>query len=98
MNRLEQIKEYLNRENMVFHELKTIEPYFSDVKKGLKTFELRKDDRYFQIYDYLLLVLYKDGQLSENDYVLVRITYKLPGGIYGLDSEYCILSFHKCDY
>lgn len=38
------------------HVLKTVEPYFSAVASGEKTFEVRRNDRAFQKGDTLLLV------------------------------------------
>ena len=40
---------------MKIHGLKTVQPYFGQVKDGTKTAELRKNDRDFQVGDYLLL-------------------------------------------
>jgi len=37
------------------HELKTIAPYFDEVRHGNKTFEIRKDDRGFKKGDILVL-------------------------------------------
>lgn len=37
------------------HDLKTIPPYFSDVYYGRKTFEVRNNDRNFQVGDLLRL-------------------------------------------
>lgn len=40
---------------MTTHHLKTLPPYFQAVMAGLKTAELRKDDRDFQVGDILVL-------------------------------------------
>jgi hypothetical protein len=40
------------------HNLKTIQPYFDQVESGEKTFELRMDDRDFQVGDTLTLLEY----------------------------------------
>lgn len=37
------------------HDLKTLPEYYKDVASGLKTFELRRNDRNFQVGDTLLL-------------------------------------------
>lgn len=37
------------------HELKVKPVYFEAVKEGIKTFELRRDDRNFKVGDILLL-------------------------------------------
>lgn len=41
---------------MKIHKLKTINPYFQDVKSKVKTFELRKNNRDFQVGHILLLM------------------------------------------
>lgn len=40
---------------MVLHKLKIWTLYFVDILNGRKTFDLRKDDRNFQLYDQLIL-------------------------------------------
>lgn len=40
---------------MTTHYLKTVEPYFSAVSSGEKTFEIRRNDRAFQKGDTLIL-------------------------------------------
>jgi hypothetical protein len=37
------------------HELKTINPFFTDIMKKVKNFEIRKNDRDFKIGDILVL-------------------------------------------
>ena len=43
---------------MKVHALKTIQPYYNDVWRGDKTFEVRYDDRGFQVGDLLKLEEY----------------------------------------
>ena len=38
------------------HRLKTIQPYFDNIASGAKTFEIRKNDRGFEVGDELLLM------------------------------------------
>lgn len=41
---------------MPTHALKTVQPYYGDIEKGIKTFEVRKNgDRVFKVGDKLLL-------------------------------------------
>ena len=60
----------------MIHELKTLPKYFNAVCDGKKTFEVRKDDRNFQIDDTLVLLRHENGasQRAECD---VTITYIL---------------------
>ncbi len=46
---------------MKIHELKLDEEYFDDVKSGLKTFEIRKNDRNYQVGDLLALSRFQNG-------------------------------------
>lgn len=46
--------------SFIIHELKSIEPYFSDVWYGSKTFEVRINDRDFQAGQKLLLKSYDE--------------------------------------
>lgn len=97
----------------MIHELKTWPEFFDAVKRGEKTFEVRRNDRGFQVGDTLRLVRwqpsegyhgggYETGELgkpywqtpggkrSEIDLV---ITYKMDGGRFGLDPQWCVLGF-----
>lgn len=38
------------------HYLKTVQPYFDAIDQGLKTFEIRKNDRDFKVGDILVLL------------------------------------------
>lgn len=58
------------------HKLKTLPKYFKAVRSGSKTFEVRKDDRDYQVNDTLILQKYDKGcYLIEECKVL--ITYVL---------------------
>jgi len=48
----------------VTHELKILPQYFRELYRGNKTFELRKDDRDYQVGDYLVLREY-DGENTQ---------------------------------
>ncbi|WP_337090011.1 DUF3850 domain-containing protein [Leuconostoc pseudomesenteroides] len=47
---------------MKIHELKLDTEYFDDVKSGLKTFEIRKNDRDYQVGDLISLSRFEDGK------------------------------------
>jgi len=78
------------------HELKTWPRYFGSLANGTKAFELRRNDRSFQVGDTLIL---KEWEPSKNDYTgreLVRtVSYVLKGieaEKFGLQPGFCILS------
>jgi len=58
------------------HKLKISEKYFNEVGLGIKNFEVRKDDRDYEVGDILELRLWKNGEYG--DFVLIRkISYIL---------------------
>jgi len=86
---------------MKTHELKTDPKVFAESWNDRKHFEIRKDDRNFQVGDILILKETKyTGEEMKNGSPLfytgfelpVRVTYKLPVGSYGLDAEWTVLS------
>lgn len=61
-----------------FHELKTIPPFFEQVYTGLKTFELRKNDRDFRVGEMLQLREYEPTTKQYSGrYVWKKIIYIL---------------------
>lgn len=94
---------------MKIHELKILPQYFEAVKSGEKTFELRKDDRDFQVGDVLML---KEFSLKEKyetiegaetyfsgRKILRKISYifKDESQEMGLSEEYAILGILPID-
>lgn len=68
----------------MIHELKTKPEYFSSVRNGEKTFEVRKKDRPFEIGDYAALnEIDESGTYYTGRALLMRITYVLA------DEEFC---------
>lgn len=82
------------------HILKIREPYFTDILEGLKTFEIRKNDRDFEVGDFLKLQLYPYiNDKTKPKELLVKITYILKDiPEYGLDKDYCILGLKLLDW
>lgn len=76
---------------MQVHELKTLNPFFEDVWSGLKDFEVRKNDRDYQIGDRLKLIEYGEIRDYRPRYVLKDVKYILKGGQFGLQSDFVIL-------
>jgi len=86
------------------HELKTDPKVFAGSAAGLKTFEIRMDDRDFQEGDELLLretvstgEEMKDGKPLEytGRVISQRITHILRGPVYGLQQGWAILSVYQ---
>jgi len=78
------------------HDLKTWPEYFSEVKAGLKNFEIRKNDRDFKVHDILNLEEYN---LKENEYtgdkVIAKVDYILEGGSFGVEEGFVVMSITK---
>lgn len=89
-------------ENSAIHYLKIKEEYYQAIKDGLKTFELRRNDRNYHVGDLIIFkrIVYSRGEVLTKgsemldiykiDYILKNVPE------YGLDNDYCILSISKC--
>lgn len=73
------------------HELKTETQFYQAVEKGLKTFEVRKNDRDFRVYDMVVLVEVVSGIYTGRRLPSKEITYILHGGQFGVADGYCVL-------
>lgn len=88
----------------MIHELKTHPQYFSMVFSGSKKFEVRKNDRNYQLGDELILKeyvpkgYYEDG-LNDDTYtgriLHRRIDYILHGGQFGIEDGYVVMSLSR---
>lgn len=76
------------------HKLKILPTYFEEVRLGNKTFELRKNDRPYNIGDILILQEFDSDGYTKKE-LTREITYILQGGYYGLDKDYCILGIKE---
>lgn len=82
------------------HELKTDPKVFEAVWRGVKTFEIRKNDRGFQVGDELLLretewsgtAMFEGAPLVYTGRTISKIVSHVLTG-YGLDNLWCCLSF-----
>ena len=73
------------------HELKILPKWFEDIRAGLKHFEIRKNDRNYEVGDKLILREW-DGEHYTGYFIERRIGYIYHGtGEYGLEKGYCIL-------
>ena len=80
---------------MKTHELKIDKEYYWAIVEGYKNFELRKNDRNYQIGDFLLLNEYKNGMITGRS-IKKQIIYILENcSEYGLQDGYCILGLNN---
>ena len=92
---------------MKLHELKILHEYLVDITIGTKTFELRKNDRDYQVGDLIRFIdigeddttttkCRYEPHIDEN--TLYRITYVLKDiDARGLNEKYCILSIKQLE-
>lgn len=82
------------------HKLKTVQPFFNEVKEGKKKFELRKNDRDFKAGDLLILEEYDPEDKDEPNkgysgkLFAVRVDYILEN-YPGIEPGYCIMGITK---
>lgn len=77
---------------MKAHELKILPQFYKDIFEGKKTFELRKDDRDFQVGDYIIFREYDGEKYTGAPTMHCKIKYILRDvPEFGLMEGYCIL-------
>lgn len=75
------------------HEIKILPEYFEAVACGAKKFELRKNDRCYEVGDTVILREW-NGFEHTGDEVAVTITYVLKScPEYGLEKGYCVFGW-----
>lgn len=75
------------------HEIKILPQYYEAASKGIKQFELRKDDRDYQVGDLVRLREW-DGKEYTGNKMIVGIKYVLRDcPEYGLMKGYCIFGW-----
>lgn len=76
------------------HELKSWPEFYAPLAKGVKNFELRKNDRHFNVGDILLLREFDDLKgVYTGQSVRKRVTYILEG--YGTGSIEPMIGLHR---
>jgi hypothetical protein len=81
----------------VMHELKIWPRYFDDVESGVKKFEVRKDDRNFEVGDVLKLREYDKatGEYTGRE-CFREVIYRLPSAMFtGIEPGYCVLGLKE---
>ena len=78
------------------HELKVWPGCFTAVESGAKPFDVRENDRHFQVGDLLLLREYEPESEQYTGRTLTRwISYRLLGGSFGVAEDWCVLGFQE---
>ena len=80
---------------MKTHFIKTWPAYFERVLEGQKEFEVRKNDRDYQVGDILVLEWFnpdKSNNIYQSpDRLFREVTYILHGGQFGIEHGYCVM-------
>ncbi|WP_435262946.1 DUF3850 domain-containing protein [Tenacibaculum sp. nBUS_03] len=78
------------------HQLKILPQYFDRVKRGIKTFEVRYNDKDFQSGDKVSLNEWdmRKSKCSGNQ-IDIKITYVFKDSLDGIDTGYCVFGFIK---
>ena len=85
------LKHILN--NSIKHDLKISPKYYDDIKHNHKKFELRKNDRDYQVGDLFILREYENGEYTGR-YFFQSIGYVLKDcPEFGLKDGYCIFGW-----
>lgn len=81
------------------HCLKVWREYFDDIQSGAKPFELRRNDRSFEVGDTLVLEEWDAAAESYTGRRVVRgVTYRLDGPVFGLAAGHCIMGLEAASY
>ena len=76
------------------HDLKCEQPFFNAVLNGFKNFEIRNNDRDFQIGDIVVLHEFVDGELTGFETMGLKIRYVARNcEKYGLKKGYCVFGW-----
>ncbi len=84
----------------MIHKLKTVQPFFNEVKEGIKKFELRKNDRDFKKGDLLIIEEYDTEEVMESSKgytgkaFVVKVDYILENYT-GIQNGYCVMGVTK---
>jgi hypothetical protein len=78
------------------HHLKTWPEYFKEISSGNKTFEVRKNDRDYQVGDILYLHEWLPLQQEYTGGLeIFKISYILYGGQFGIEEGVCVMSLKE---
>ena len=86
---------------MTQHVLKTLSLYLGAIGRGEKTFEVRRNDRNFQVGDELLLREWCGSVDGAGEYgprwLSCRVSYVFHGGVYGIEPGHVVLGIKLPD-
>lgn len=74
------------------HEIKVWPAYFKAINELHKNFEVRKNDRNYQVGDCLVLKEFDPVSGYTGEWIKAKITYILHGGQFGIEEGYCVMA------
>ena len=74
-----------------YHYLKCETEYYQVVERGIKTFEVRRNNRNFQVFDMIVLQESVNGKKTERELPPKEIIYVLTGEEFGIQPGYCVM-------
>jgi hypothetical protein len=78
------------------HKLKTWTEFYRRIVSREKKFELRKNDRDYQVGDILILQEYFPNlEKYSGEETAVRVVYILHGPAFGIEKDYCVMSIQN---
>jgi Domain of unknown function (DUF3850) len=77
------------------HKLKTWPRFYQQVAIGYKQFEVRRDDRGFQVGDILILEECDEKNGYSGAAVAFEVSYLMRGGMFGLKKGFVAMSLGK---
>lgn len=81
------------------HRLKTWQQFMMDVATGKKPFEVRLDDRSYQVEDKLLLLGWDNNKKEyTGQEIEAEVTYILTGGQFGIEQGFVVMGVKILTY
>ena len=80
------------------HEIKILSTYASEHLRGVKDWELRKNDRNYKEGDFVKFVVVTERNDPTGMVYKRKITNVFHGGVYGLKDGFCIFSISSIVY
>ncbi len=78
---------------MMVHEIKSEQPYYDLVREGIKKFEVRFNDRNYEVGDVLHLQEFVNGKFTSNWIEVGPIQYIFRGGDFGIENSYIVMNW-----
>ncbi|MEQ3500615.1 DUF3850 domain-containing protein [Tenacibaculum sp. SSH1-16] len=82
---------------MRVHEVKVKQPFYDDLYFKRKSFEVRKNDRDYEVGDILHLKEFSNQDWQNMQGIFRKVVYLLEGGQYGIENGYVVLGLREVE-